>query len=213
VPLAENAGMIPRLTAFVLDTALEQLAGWMAAGHDVRVAVNIAARQLSDLTLPTLVQQTLRRHGVPSRHLVIEVTETGILSDPTRVDVVVRDLRRLGVAIAVDDYGTGHASLSHLKRLDVDELKIDRTFVTDMVRRPEDLIIVRSTVSMARELGLRVVAEGVEDAETSAALATMGCDTAQGWHHGRPTTGPYILARLDAEAAARSAAGAEVGLT
>ncbi|WP_336922835.1 putative bifunctional diguanylate cyclase/phosphodiesterase [Aquipuribacter sp. SD81] len=209
VPLAENAGMMPRLTAFVLDAALAELAGWHAAGHDVRVAVNVAARQLSDLALPPLVHETLVRHGVPASALVIEVTETGILSDPVRVDRVVRELRRLGVAIAVDDYGTGHASLSYLKRLDIDELKIDRSFVVDMATRPEDLIIVRSTVTMARELGLRVVAEGVEDAATSAALVELGCDTAQGWFHGRPCPGPEILLRLDSEA--RAGTGTEVG--
>ncbi len=204
VPLAENAGMIPRLTAFVLDTALAELSGWVAAGHDVRVAVNVAARQMSDLGLPILVSETLARHGVPARHLVIEVTETGILSDPVRVDLVVRELRRLGVAIAVDDYGTGNASLSYLKRLDIDELKIDRSFVVDMAHRPEDLIIVRSTVTMARELGLRVVAEGVEDAATSAMLVELGCDTAQGWFHGRPAPSADLRSRLDAEADVRT---------
>ncbi|MFC5382175.1 putative bifunctional diguanylate cyclase/phosphodiesterase [Aquipuribacter nitratireducens] len=211
VPLAENAGMIPRLTAFVLDVALAELARWAADGHEVRLAVNVAARQLSDLALPPLVADTLKRHGVPAENLVIEVTETGILSDPVRVDVVVRELRRLGVGIAVDDYGTGNASLSYLKRLDVDELKIDKTFVVDMARRPEDFIIVRSTVSMARELGLRVVAEGVEDAATSDALSAVGCDTVQGFFHGRPAPGPQVLERLRAEAdAARAGGSAEV---
>ena len=201
VPLAENAGMIPRLTAFVLDVGLAELARWTADGHVVRLAVNVAARQLSDLALPQLVAATLERHDVPASQLVLEVTETGILSDPVRVDVVVRELRRLGVGIAVDDYGTGHASLSYLKRLEVDELKVDRSFVVDMAHRPNDYIIVRSTVALARDLGLRVVAEGVEDADTSQALLALGCDVAQGWHHGRPVDGTRILERLRAEAA------------
>jgi EAL domain-containing protein (putative c-di-GMP-specific phosphodiesterase class I) len=196
IPLAENSGLIAELTSYVLDTALAALAGWRAAGHDLRMSVNLSTRHLSDLALPRQVAEALARHDVEPAALVLEVTETGILSDPARVDVVIAALREQGVAIAVDDYGTGHASLGYLKRLEIDELKIDRSFVSDMRRNHQDFVIVRSTVALARDLGLRVVAEGIEDAETAQTLAELGCDVGQGYHLGRPTTAAHIDQRL-----------------
>jgi len=209
IPLAENSGLIAELTATVLDAALGQLAALRAAGHELRMAVNLSARHLSDLALPRQVAEALERHGIPPAMLVLEVTETGILADPARVDAVVGTLRQLGVGIAVDDYGTGHASLSYLKTLEVDELKIDKSFVVDMGRDTHDFIIVRSTIALALDLGLRVIAEGIEDEETAVALRELGCDVGQGYHLGRPTTPDQILLRLDAErslAATRHAA-------
>jgi diguanylate cyclase (GGDEF)-like protein len=199
IPLAENSGLIAELTAYVLDTALGTLAEWRAAGHDLRMAVNLSARHLSDLALPRQITEALTRHGIPPSALVLEVTETGILSDPARADVVIAALRELGVAIAVDDYGTGHASLTYLRRLEIDELKVDKSFVSDMGRDPHDFIIVRSTIALAQDLGLRVVAEGIEDQETAVALRTLGCTVGQGFHLGRPTTPEQILLRLDEE--------------
>ncbi|HEX5333550.1 MAG TPA: EAL domain-containing protein [Cellulomonas sp.] len=209
IPLAENSGMIAELTAFVLDAALGQLAALRTAGHELRMAVNLSARHLSDLALPRQVAEALTRHGIPPAMLVLEVTETGILADPARVDAVIGTLRELGVAIAVDDYGTGHASLSYLKTLEVDELKIDKSFVVDMGRDTHDFIIVRSTIALALDLGLRVIAEGIEDEETAVALRALGCGVGQGYHLGRPTTPDQILLRLDDErslAASRPAA-------
>lgn len=202
IPLAENSGLIGELTAFVLDTALSALARWRADGHDVRMAVNLSARQLSDLALPDQVAHALARHEIPATRLVLEVTETGILSDPARADVVISALRQTGVEIAVDDYGTGQASLSYLKRLDIDELKIDRSFVSDMGRDDHDLVIVRSTVALARDLGLRVIAEGIEDEDTTLILRGLGCHIGQGYHLGRPTTAEQIGARLEQDARA-----------
>ena len=199
IPLAENSGLIAELTAFVLDTALGHLAALRAAGHELRMAVNLSARHLSDLALPSQVAEALMTHGIPPALLVLEVTETGILTDPARVDVVIGTLRDLGVAIAVDDYGTGNASLSYLKRLEVDELKIDKSFVIDMRRDKHDFIIVRSTIALALDLGLRVIAEGIEDEATATALRELGCDVGQGYHLGRPTTPDQILLRLDGE--------------
>ncbi|PVU84294.1 GGDEF-domain containing protein (plasmid) [Cellulomonas sp. WB94] len=209
IPLAENSGLIAELTATVLDAALGQLAELRAAGHELRMAVNLSARHLSDLALPRQVAEALRRHSIPPEMLVLEVTETGILADPARVDAVIATLRQLGVAIAVDDYGTGHASLSYLKTLEVDELKIDKSFVVDMGRDTHDFIIVRSTIALALDLDLRVIAEGIEDEETAVALRELGCDVGQGYHLGRPTTPDQILLRLNSErllAAARDAA-------
>ncbi|NMM16292.1 MAG: EAL domain-containing protein [Cellulomonas sp.] len=199
IPLAENSGLIAELTAFVLDTALGHLAALRAAGHELRMAVNLSARHLSDLALPSQVAEALMTHGIPPALLVLEVTETGILTDPARVDFVIGTLRDLGVAIAVDDYGTGNASLSYLKRLEVDELKIDKSFVIDMRRDKHDFIIVRSTIALALDLGLRVIAEGIEDEATATALRELGCDVGQGYHLGRPTTPDQILLRLDGE--------------
>ena len=199
IPLAENSGLIAELTAFVLDAALGQLAALRAAGHELRMAVNLSARHLSDLALPRQVAEALARHGIPPAMLVLEVTETGILADPARVDAVIGTLRELGVAIAVDDYGTGHASLSYLKTLEVDELKIDKSFVVDMGRDTHDFIIVRSTIALALDLGLRVIAEGIEDEQTAVALRDLGCDVGQGYHLGRPTTPHQIMLRLDDE--------------
>ncbi|MGV8977752.1 MAG: putative bifunctional diguanylate cyclase/phosphodiesterase [Cellulomonas sp.] len=196
IPLAENSGLIAEVTATVLDAALGHLAELRAAGHELRMAVNLSARHLSDLALPRQVAEALARHSIPPAMLVLEVTETGILADPARVDVVIATLRNLGVGIAVDDYGTGHASLSYLKRLEVDELKIDRSFVVDMGRDNHDFIIVRSTIALALDLGLRVIAEGIEDEETAAALCALGCGVGQGYHLGRPTTPDQILLRL-----------------
>mgnify|MGYP002277519556 CR=1 FL=1 len=199
IPLAENSGLIYPLTALVLDTALADLARWRADGHELRMSVNLSARHLSDLALPGQIDAALERHGVPAAALVLEVTETGILSDPARADVVIRALRRLGVGIAIDDYGTGNASLSYLRRLEIDELKIDRTFVGSISAVDHDLIIVRSTIELALALGLRVVAEGIENAETGEALRALGGVIGQGFHLGRPIEAAAISERLDLE--------------
>lgn len=209
VPLAENSGLIYPLTAFVLDTALGDLAQWRASGHELRLAVNLSARLLADLALPDQVSEAAARHGVPLSALVLEVTETGILSDPTRTDAVIRSLRELGVSISIDDYGTGNASLGYLKRLEVDELKIDRSFVSTISTDNHNLIIVRSTIELAFALGLRVIAEGVEDEPTTEALREFGSVIGQGYHLGLPATPEEIGARLDAEQRATAAGPSE----
>lgn len=203
IPLAENSGLIFPLTALVLDTALDQVAQWRAAGDEIRLAVNLSARHLSDSALPSQVAAALARHDVPSSALVLEVTETGILSDPARADLVIREVRELGVEIAIDDYGTGNASLSYLKRLEIDELKVDRSFVSSIGDDRHDLIIVRSTVALALALGLRVVAEGIEDDATVETLRGLGRVIGQGYHLGRPGAPDEISARLASERTAK----------
>ncbi len=203
IGLAENTGLIAQVTAVVLDQALGAVARLRGEGHQLRVAVNMSARQMSDITLPGLVAEALARHGVPPASLTLEVTETGILNEPARVDAVVRALRDTGVSISVDDYGTGQASLTYLKRLHVDELKIDKSFVIDMRSDSGDAIIVRSTIELAHDLGLRIVAEGVEDAATLALLRRLGSDFAQGWHIGRPMPEPDLRAMLSNRARRR----------
>lgn len=192
IPVAENSGLIYTVTTFVLDTAIAQVATWREEAPDVRVAVNLSARHLSDLGLPGQVDAVLKRHGVPAHALVLEVTETGIMADAVRADLVIKALRDLGVAIAIDDYGTGNASLSYLRRLEIDELKIDRTYVSNIGSHDHDLIIVRSTIELALALGLRVVAEGVEDAHTADELARLGSVIGQGFHLGVPVPASQI---------------------
>ena len=200
VPLAENSGLIFPLTAYVLEAALAQQAQWREEGYHVRMAVNLSARHLSDLALPDQVSAALSRHQLPPSALTLEVTETGILSDPARADVVIKALRTLGVEIAIDDYGTGNASLSYLKRLEIDELKVDRSFVSNIGSDHHDLIIVRSTIDLALALGLRVVAEGIEDQETAAALRALGNVIGQGRHLGWPVEPEAATALLTAQA-------------
>lgn len=196
IPLAENSGVIFHLTAYVLHAALRQTRTWRDAGHDVRIAINLSARHLSDLALPDNVWDAAIRHGVPLDRIVLEVTETGILSDPTRADTVIRSLRELGVEVSIDDYGTGNASISYLKRLAIDELKIDRSFVSNLRADDHDRIIVRSTISLALELGLRVVAEGIEDEETTEILRAHPGVIGQGYHLGLPLTAAEMTDRL-----------------
>ncbi|MEX0914201.1 MAG: bifunctional diguanylate cyclase/phosphodiesterase, partial [Demequina sp.] len=206
IPLAERSGLIFPVTEFVLDKALFALSQWRGAGHDLRMSVNLSARHLSDLTLVDHVAAALACHDIPPGALVLEVTETGILADAVRADVVIRSLRAVGVEIAIDDYGTGNASLSYLRQLQVDELKVDRSFVAGITDDPHDMIIVRSTVELALALGLRVVAEGVEDAPTAAALAGLGSVLGQGYHFCRPVSEEEIGARLREESRGRSTA-------
>jgi diguanylate cyclase (GGDEF)-like protein len=206
IELAENSGLIGQVTTYVLDQSLLTVAALDRMGHMLHMSVNLSARHLSDLSLPGRVEEALIAHGVRPERLTLEVTETGILSDPVRADEVVGQLRAMGVAIAVDDYGTGHASLSYLKRLAIDELKIDKSFVSEMIQNPSDLKIVRSTVALGHDLGLRIVAEGVEDASTLEQLAEMGCDVAQGWFIGHPLSQRQLVDRLRRDAQrARSA--------
>lgn len=199
IPLAENSGLIFPVTHFVLDAALAQLARWREAGHQIRVAVNLSARHLSDVGLAQQIYEALARHQVPPSALVLEITETGILSDTVRADMVIRAVRGIGVEIAIDDYGTGNASLSYLKRLQIDELKVDRSFVSNIGSDHHDLIIVRSTIALALALDLRVVAEGIEDDATAEALAQLGGVIGQGYHLGSPASVDEISERLELE--------------
>ncbi|HZV26800.1 MAG TPA: EAL domain-containing protein [Acidothermaceae bacterium] len=186
VPLAEGSGFIHELTRFVLYAACEQAKVWEACGVPLVVSVNISARCLLDTALPQSVAATLVATGLPPHLLKLELTETAIIADPDRARSIIGRLHTLGVGLSVDDFGTGYTSLSSLRDLPVQEFKIDRSFVTNMVTNPKDAIIVRTGVELAHRLGLDSVAEGIEDAETYAALAALGCTTAQGFHLGRP---------------------------
>jgi len=188
--IVEQTGLIGELTRRVLDRSLRECARWRASGHEMTVAVNLSVRNLHDPQLPAEVHRLLARHAIPPGALQLEITESMIMSDPERAIATVRDLSALGVRLAVDDFGTGHSSLANLKRLPIDELKIDRSFVTPMLADDSDLIIVRSTINLAHDLGLKTIAEGVEDAETLARLRALGCDLAQGNHLSKPMDAP-----------------------
>jgi diguanylate cyclase (GGDEF)-like protein len=186
VPLAERTGAVADLTRWVVDHALAQCAAWRERGIDLPVAVNLAAANIVDVTLPDAIGALLDRYGVPAERLECEISEHTVMVDPVRATAVLAGLRELGVGLSLDDFGTGHSSLSYLKRLPLDEVKIDRSFVAGMADDENDAVIVRSTIDLARNLGLRVVAEGVETAEIMDALRELRCDVAQGYHISRP---------------------------
>jgi len=192
----EESELLGAFTRYVIDKALTVAADWARHGLDVPISINLSARSLLDPRLPAEVAESLRRHQVPPHRLVLEITETVMMSELEVIDEVLAALRQMGVRIAVDDFGTGFSSLTFLTRISVDELKVDRSFVMKMAESPEAAAIVRTTVDLGRELGLRVVAEGVETADQRAALAELGCDAAQGYHFFRPMPSDKIVAVL-----------------
>jgi len=186
IDLAESSGLMPPLTAAVLDMALAQCRAWADAGLVLDVSVNVSPTDLADDGFAAAVAAALYRHRLPATRLVIEVTETLLMADRERAVRVLERLRDTGVGISIDDYGTGYSSLAYLASLPVTELKLDRAFVSSMPDSARAAAVVTSTLQLARSLGLVLVAEGVEDGETIAALAAMECDLVQGYHVSRP---------------------------
>jgi diguanylate cyclase (GGDEF)-like protein len=186
VHLAERTGLIRELTSFVVENAMRQCVAWQEQGIDVQVAMNLSARNLLDAGLADAVGRQLRLHELSAQRITFEITESVIMEEPDRAIAVLRDLSDMGIELAIDDFGMGYSSLSYLKHLPVDEIKIDRQFVTNMAADPKDAVIVRSIIELARNLGLRTVAEGVEDEITLGRLRRFGCDVAQGFHISRP---------------------------
>lgn len=193
IPLAESTGLIGLLTQRVLDTAISQCHAWLEAGRRLAVAVNLSAWNLHDDTLPDMIAQLLALYQVPATLLRLELTESAVMNDPARATEVLNRLAALGIEVSIDDYGTGYSSLAYLKRLPVTELKIDRSFVMDMGTDPTDAIIVASTIGLGHSLGLRVVAEGVEDRDTWNVLAALGCDLVQGYVLSRAVPSAALL--------------------
>jgi len=192
IPAAEQSGLIGPLTQHVLDSALHQCARWLREGLDLTVAVNLSVRNLLDPDLVEDVRSALRRHGLPTRSLELEITETSAMVDPRRSIEVLGALARMGVKLSIDDYGTGHSSLAYLQKLPVGRLKMDRSFVTGMVDNEANAAIVRSTIDLARVLQFEIIAEGVEDDATLLRLRAMKCNDAQGFGLGRPVAAPLI---------------------
>ncbi|WP_167759081.1 EAL domain-containing protein [Blastococcus sp. TF02A_35] len=209
LPLAEQAGLMRRLALRVLERSLRDLQGWRAHGHDLSVAVNLSVSNLQDVALPEQVAMLLDAFAVPADALVLEITEDVLMADAARSQQVMAGLRRLGVRLSVDDYGTGYSSLSYLRALPVDELKLDRSFVTHLTTDTRAAAIVRSTLQLSRDLGMSMVVEGVEDSASLAALREWGCDVAQGYHISRPMPAERVLGWLEAQRAPAAAPGAQ----
>ena len=186
IPIAEHTGLLRPLTLLILEAAIEQCARWRAAGHEIGVAVNLSVRNLLDAELPDDIARLLARFGLPASALELEITESALIADPGRTYAVLHRLHELGAGISIDDFGTGYSSLSYLRRMPVDEVKIDKSFVIGMTSDENDALIVRSTIDLCVNLGLRVVAEGVESLEIWRRLADLGCHVAQGFYFGGP---------------------------
>jgi EAL domain-containing protein (putative c-di-GMP-specific phosphodiesterase class I) len=175
---------------------VEQVAKWAAAGVHLRASVNVSMRDLHTGEVAERLADQLRRYGVPAHQLQLEITEGALMTDPQRVLATLAALKRLGVAISLDDFGTGYSSMQHLRRLPLAEVKVDRSFVLGMSRDNDDASIVASIVELAGALGLRVVAEGVEDEPTWRRLHATGCQVAQGWFYARPMPGDEVVSWL-----------------
>ncbi len=186
IPLAERSGLIRPLTQWVLNAALRQCHLWRKAGMDLTVAVNFSARNLAESRLPDQVAGLLEAWDLPPSSLVAEITESAIMDDPLHANKILMRLQEIGVRASIDDFGTGYSSLAALGQLPVAEIKIDRSFVTDMLSNPKHEVIVRSTIDLGHNLERAVTAEGVEDADTLEKLRELGCDKAQGFYMSRP---------------------------
>ncbi len=189
-----------KITQRVLNLALAQARRWYDAGHEVPIAVNLSPRCLLDTLLPEMVIGLLNRHCVPAHLLRLEITETAIMADATRTLGVLQRQHDAGVQMSIDDFGTGYSSMAYLKRLPVDELKIDRSFVLEMTAQENDAVLVRTAIDLGHNLGMTVVAEGVETQDHADALRALGCDIAQGFHYARPMPATDVEALLTREA-------------
>lgn len=186
VPLAERTGLIRTITDWLLDRALEQCRVWLDGGAPIHLALNVSARSLLDQALPGKIQAALERWKVDPRFLKVEITESSIMADPAHALAILAMLQSMGVRLSVDDFGTGYSSLTHLRELPIDEIKIDRSFITGMTASEADTAIVRTVIDLAHNLGKQVCAEGVEDDATWRMLRDLGCDLAQGYWIARP---------------------------
>ena len=201
IPLAEETGLMIPLTRWVLDGVLAQQAKWCAEGLVVPVAVNLSPTTLHNTDFPDQVGDLLRKWGITADHLVFEITESAIMSDVARATETVNRLDRMGVRISIDDFGTGYTSLAYIRKLPVSEIKVDKSFVLNMQESNDDAVIVRSVVDLGHNLGLDVVAEGVEDRATWDMLTQLGCTTAQGYYICRPVDPAAMAAWVHSHAA------------
>ncbi len=196
IPLAQETSLIGPLTLYVIEEALRQSRAWREEGIELQVAVNLSTRNLLDRSFPNQVAQLLTRWDVKADALELEVTESSMLANPTRAKAVLGELSQLGIRLSIDDFGTGYSSLAYLRELPVDEIKIDRSFVMGMGAEAGDAVIVRSTVDLGRNLGLEVVAEGVETIEHWERLRELGCNIAQGYYLSRPVPADELCSWL-----------------
>jgi diguanylate cyclase len=186
INLAERTGFITHLSRWVIKHALQQILVWNKSGIDLKISLNLSTKDLSDPALPDILVGLLASYNVPPESLIFEITETSIMVDPNRSLEIISRIHDMGINFSIDDFGTGYSSLSYLTKLPVDEIKIDKSFVTDMLQNENDLIIVRTTIDMAHNLGLKVIAEGAETKEVYDRLKSLGCDEVQGYYISRP---------------------------
>lgn len=186
ISMAEKTGDIRRLTDWALETAVKQAAAWRKQGHEIAVAVNLSTADLMNSKLPNQVLDLLRKHQLPAEFLKLEVTESAVMHDMSRALDVLNMLSAMGIFLSIDDYGTGYSSLSYIKSLPVSEIKIDKSFILKLDENDEDKILVRSTIELAHNLGMKVTAEGVENETSVSLLREYGCNTLQGYHICRP---------------------------
>jgi diguanylate cyclase len=198
IPLMEQTGLIRGFTQTALDMALGQCARWRKLGYPLTMAINLSTHNMRDPLLATQIASLLDKWSLSRDSIILEITESAVMSESTVTHETIEAIDRSGVHLSIDDFGTGHSSLSRLKRLPVMELKIDRTFIKDMLHDPDDAVIVHSTIDLAHNLGLSVTAEGVEDAATAERLRELGCDYAQGYFFSRPITADELTELLKA---------------
>ncbi|MDE1901704.1 MAG: EAL domain-containing response regulator [Alphaproteobacteria bacterium] len=192
-----NDGLMQNLTDFVIQTSVRQAAAWNQMGEKMTLAMNVTASTLLDLALPDKIAELCKQHGVPPEMLILEVTETEAMRDVTRTMDVLLRMRLRNIGVSIDDFGTGHSSLRELQRMPFSEMKIDKSFVIDMARSKDSTVIVNSIIDLGHNLGLKVIAEGVEDARAWEMLHEKGCDFAQGFYMGRPMTSAEFSIWLD----------------
>jgi EAL domain-containing protein (putative c-di-GMP-specific phosphodiesterase class I) len=202
IPVAEQSGLIGTLGAWALDEACRQLREWQDAvpgdlTERLRLNVNLSARQLTDPALPTVVAEALERHRIAPQRLMLEITESTMVTDVVTSNVQLEELKKLGVQLAIDDFGTGYSSLAYLQQFPIDQIKIDKTFV-DQICSPEGKALAEGIINVARALTLEPVAEGIEDADQVEELARLGCRLGQGYHFARPESGADVARRLAA---------------
>ena len=194
IPLAERTGLIVSLTDWVVDEAMRQSAAWARVGHPMGISINVGAKAFGASShLETVIAQAAADHGVPASQLTIEVTETDVMTDTAQASLTLAAIKKLGVRVAVDDFGTGYSSLSYLNQLPLDEVKIDRSFISRLLLDPQTSSIVRTAIELSHALGLDAVAEGVEDEATLERLKLLGCDRAQGYFIARPMPADAVL--------------------
>lgn len=193
IPVAERVGVMRQITLWVLRTALQQMEAWQKSGFPQHVAVNLSVRNLGDENLPQDIREILAAHSVPPAHIILEVTESGMMVNPRLAQDVLNKLNALGLASAIDDFGSGFSSLAYLKSLPATEIKIDKSFVLNMTHDESDAVIVHSTIALAHNMGYRVVAEGVANAEILELLQVLGCDVVQGFYFSKALPAEQVI--------------------
>lgn len=193
IPLAELGEIINPLTFWVINQAITDRQKWSAQDCHFDVAVNVSVRNIQDMNIIDKINELIEINGIRHEHLEIELTESAVMTDPARAQETLQNINDLGIRISIDDYGTGYSSLAYLKKLPIDNLKIDKSFVFEMINNDNDALIVRSTIKLAHNLNLKVIAEGVEDQDSLDLLEIMGCDYAQGYYISKPIPADDII--------------------